>query len=129
VRGFCQVVRERDFRLIADSMENLSEEGMRVCPAEAVLTGETLLVSFEIPGFKVWVDVEACVTRVIHGRRPGEHARSLGLQFCDLAPWHRYLIRQALVKVPPVPVGARPGRRVAPSPRELAGLMPCVAPA
>ena len=129
VRGFCQVVRERDFRLVADNIENLSEHGMRVGPADAMLTGEILLVSFKIPGFEIWVDTEASVSRVIHGRRPGEHSRSLGLEFCDLAPWHRYLIRQALVKVPPAPVGPRPGRRLTLKPRELASLLPSVAPA
>jgi len=129
VQGQCQVVRERDFRLVADSIEDLSEEGMRVGPADPVLTGEVLLVSFKIPRFDVWVDTEAVVCRVIHGRRPGEHRRSLGLEFTELEPWHRYLIRESLKAVPAAPVGARRGRR-SPSPmREVARLMPSVAPA
>jgi len=122
-------VRERDFRLIADTIEDLSEEGMRVGPADPVLTGEVLLVSFKIPQYDLWVDAEACVSRVIHGRRPGEHRRSIGLEFCEIQPWHRYLLRQALGRVPPAPLCARAGRRATPSPRVLASLMPRLVPA
>lgn len=101
---------------------------MRVGPADPVLTGETLLVSFQIPGFGIWVDTEAVVTRVVHGRRPGEDSRSLGLEFCQLSPWHQYVLRQALKKVPPKPLGARPGRRSTLSAREIARLLPAPAP-
>lgn len=128
VRSWCQVVRERDFRLIADSIQDLSVDGMRVGPADPVLTGETLLVSFQIPGFGIWIDTEAVVTRVIHGRRPGEDTRSLGLEFCELSPWHRYVLQQALSKVPPKPLGARPGRRATLSARQVARLLPAPAP-
>jgi hypothetical protein len=128
-RSKCQVVRESDFRLVADTIENLSERGMRVGPADPVLTGLVLLVSFRIPRFGVWVDTEAVVSRVIHGRRPGEHSRSLGLEFCNLEPWHRYLLRQALIEVPPAPAGSRSGRRAPLHPCEIAGLLPSMAPA
>jgi hypothetical protein len=116
-------VRERDFRLIADCIEDLSEHGMRVGPADPVLTGQVLLVSFQIPHYDVWVDTEAIVSRVMHGRRPGENSRSLGLEFCDLSPWHRYLLREALKQVPPRPAGPRPGRRATMNARELARLL------
>ena len=128
VHSSCQVVREHDFRLVADTIEDLSEEGMRVGPADPVLTGQVLLVSFKIPHFDIWVDTEAVVSRVVHGRRPGEHRRSLGLEFIELMPWHRYLIREAIRRLPPAPVGNRSGRRARPSVRELAALMPSVAP-
>jgi hypothetical protein len=127
VKRSCQVVEEQRFKLIADRIENLSSWGMRVGPADPVLTGQTLLVSFQIPGYDVWVDTEAVVTRVIHGRRPGEYARSLGLEFTDLRPWHRYLLKRALQPVPRVPVGPRSGRRVTASPAAIAGLMPAPA--
>lgn len=128
VRSWCQVVRERDFRLIADHIEDLSVEGARVGPADPVLTGELLLFSFKIPYFDVWVDTEAVVSRVLHGRRPGETSRSLGLEFCHLEPWHRYLLQQALAMVPPAPLGPRQGRRLALSMREIAALLPAPAP-
>jgi len=128
VRSWCQVVRERDFRLVADHLEDLSLEGARVGPADPVLTGEVLLFSFEIPYFNVWVDTEAVVTRVLHGRRPGEASRSLGLEFCGLSPWHRYLLQQALAQVPPAPLGPRSGRRLTLSPRDIAALLPAALP-
>lgn len=127
VKRPCQVVRERDFRLIADRIEDLSSWGMRVGPADPALTGQTLLVSFQIPGQDVWIDAEAMVTRVMHGRRPGEHARSLGLEFVDLRPWHRYLLKRSLEIIPRVPLGPRPGRRGTITARALAQLMPALA--
>src|SRR5690606_8362248 len=45
VRQACQIVRERDFRLVADRIENLSTFGMLVSPADPVLTGEKVFVS------------------------------------------------------------------------------------
>ncbi len=75
----CQVVRLRDFQLIADRIEDLSPDGMLVGPADPVLTGEPVLVSFRVPGLADYVDAEAIVTRVVHGRRPGEIRRELGL--------------------------------------------------
>src|SRR5688572_31070776 len=75
----CQLVRERDFRLIADRIIDLSPRGLLVGPADPVLTGEQLLLSFCLPGSTYWIDGEAVVTRVVHGRRPGEYSRGLGL--------------------------------------------------
>jgi hypothetical protein len=101
----CQVVRERDFRLIADRAENLSLTGLSVSPAEPVLTGEKLLVSFRLPHAGVWVDAEARVTRVIHGRRPGEDQRALGLAFEDVEVEQQLAIARELMQVPPAPPG------------------------
>jgi hypothetical protein len=47
----CQVVRLRDFQLVADRIENLSPNGMLVGPADPVLTGEPVIISFCMPGF------------------------------------------------------------------------------
>ncbi len=111
VRISCQVVRERDFRLIADRVENLSTWGMLVTPSDPVVTGEKVFVSFQVPGSEEWIDATATVTRVIHGRRPNETTRKLGLEFDDLSPYDRFRLRRALKKVPVAPPGARPGRR------------------
>jgi hypothetical protein len=110
----CQLVRERDFRLIADRIVNLSPGGLLVGPSDPVLTGERLLLTFCLPDSSYWVDSEAVVTRVVHGRRPGEYSRALGLSFEDLAPFARMMLERTLRKLPPVPPGVRPGRRHAP---------------
>lgn len=107
----CQVVRERDFRLVADRVANLSTWGMLVSPADPVVTGEKVFVCFQLPGSEDWIDACATVTRVVHGRRPTETSRMLGLEFDDLAPYDRFRVRRALGRRPVTPPGTRPGRR------------------
>jgi hypothetical protein len=107
----CQVVRERDFRLVADRIVNLSETGLMVSPADPALTGERLIVSFQIPHSGYWVDAEATVARVIHGRRPGEHTRALALELENVDEIPQMLLGRALKRCPPSPPGHRSGRR------------------
>ena len=111
VKIACQVVRERDFSLIADRVVDLSATGALVGPADPALTGERLIVSFRIPRSTVWIDAEATVTRVVHGRRPGEFSRSLALEFDDLEALQRFMLQEALRIVPPSPPKSAPGRR------------------
>jgi hypothetical protein len=99
----CQIVRLRDFRLIADRIVNLSPDGMLVGPADPVLTGEPLMVSFRVPGLADWIDAEAVVRRVVHGRRPGETRRSLGIELLDLAGYSRRLLAALSRQLPPAP--------------------------
>lgn len=111
VRIPCQVVRERDFQLIADRIVNLSEGGLLVSPADPALTGERLIVSFQIPHSGYWVDAEATVARVVHGRRPGEHTRGLALELEGVEEIPQLLLRRVLTRCPPAPPGHRAGRR------------------
>lgn len=106
----CQVVRERDFRLVADRILNLSQTGALVAPADPVLTGESVIVSFRTPAGG-WVDAEARVARVVHGRRRGEHTRALGLCFEHLDATSRRALVETLRASVPVPPGARRERR------------------
>lgn len=107
----CQVVRLRDFRLVADRVEDFSAGGLLVSPAEPVLTGEAVLVSMQFPATGEWLDAEAFVSRVLHGRRPGETARCLGLEFGRLDRRGWLSIHRNLGRTPPSPPRARPGRR------------------
>jgi hypothetical protein len=107
----CQVVRERDFRLVADRITNLSQTGMVVTPADPVLTGERLIASFRLPKSGAWIDVEATVTRVAHGRRSGEHTRSFALKFDELSLRSQKMLEHTLRKTPASPPCPRPGRR------------------
>jgi hypothetical protein len=111
LRAPCQIVRLRDFRLISDRVENFSARGLLVSPAEAVLTGEPVLVSLQFQETGEWLDAEATITRVVHGRRPGEWARRLGLEFDDLDPRAKRLLERKLRSTPPAPPRGRPGRR------------------
>ncbi|MEO7033808.1 MAG: PilZ domain-containing protein [Polyangiaceae bacterium] len=115
VRIDCQVVRERDFSLVSDRVVDLSATGALVGPADPALTGERILVSFRIPRSTVWIDAEATVTRVVHGRRPGEFSRALAIEFDQLEALPRFMLEEALRIVPPTPPKSAPGRRSSPS--------------
>jgi hypothetical protein len=103
VKIACSVVRERDFRLVADGILNLSSTGMLAGPADPVLTGERLIVSFRVPRENVWIDAEATVARVVHGRRAGEHQRALGIEFENLSEAGRKVLELSLAPLPPAP--------------------------
>lgn len=105
----CQVVRERDFRLVADRVLNLSPGGALVGPCDPVLTGERVIVSFVALG--AYVDAEAIVARVVHGRRGGEHTRYLGLCFEALDETSLRALHELLAFSVPSPPGARRERR------------------
>ena len=116
----CQVVRERDFRLVADQIVDLSTSGMLVTPADPLLTGERVIASFRLPNSTFWIDVEATVARVAHGRRPSEHSRAIGLEFDPLPGLTELVMGTALQIAPPTPPRTRPGRRSTPG---LLGVM------
>src|SRR5580700_5233114 len=80
----CQVVRERDFRLIGSRGVDLSPAGMLVMAQEPVLTGEPVIVAFRLPRSAYWFDAEATIARVVHGRRPGDVGRCLAIEFDEL---------------------------------------------
>ena len=98
----CQAVRERDFKLIADRTLDISVDGLLLPVAEHVLTGETLIISFPIPG--MWIDAEASVTRVVHNRRPGDDVLACGVLFDVISPSARAALAGYLHgKPPPLP--------------------------
>jgi len=78
----CQIVRERDFRLVGDRMIDLSTQGMLAPLRERVVTGERVIVAFCIDGR--WIDTEATVARIEHGRRAGDVGLSAGIMFDGL---------------------------------------------
>lgn len=97
----CRVVRERDSRLIARRSVDLSPFGMLVVADVPVLTGEPLWVIFRMPRSQVWMDAEATVARVVHGRRPGDPGRCVGVEFEPLTAGAERALRHALRRVPP----------------------------
>ena len=111
VRVSCQVVRERDFRLVGDCIVDLSTSGMLITPADPLLTGERVIASFQLPSSTFWIDVEATVARVAHGRRPGEHSRAIALEFDALPGLTELVLASALQRLPPAAPRGRPGRR------------------
>ncbi len=101
VRVECQVVRERDFKLLGRSAIDVSTRGMLVETDTAVLTGEDVLVAFKSPRSRTWFDCQATVARVVHGRRPYDRGRFLGLEFETLDDWQSFVLRSELRGLPP----------------------------
>jgi len=100
VRLACQIVRERDFKLVADEIVELSECGLLVRPKFRLLTGEELLVSFMAPFTRTYIDAEATVARVIHGRRLGDGGLSIGLEITGMEEAARALVKSQLTFMP-----------------------------
>lgn len=98
VRVACQAVRERDFRLVASSTLDLSPDGVLLAVDRPVLTGEGLIVSFQLAG--TWIDAEAIVTRVVHGRRPGDEGMAVGASFEGLSAASRAVLAGHLHRRP-----------------------------
>jgi len=101
VRVECQVVHERDFKLLGTTAVDLSTDGMLVLSQARVLTGDEVLVSLRVPGTDVWIDTGAEVARVVHGRRHGDPGRALGLRFHRLDLENHLRLRWALRRIPP----------------------------
>lgn len=105
----CQVVRESDFRLLADRSLDVSPDGMLVATDIGLELGENVFVSFRATDLGLWFDTEATVTRMIRGRRPGDRGRGVGLQFSTMPRVQRFILRAHLRNVPP-PVPKRTQR-------------------
>jgi hypothetical protein len=105
----CQIVRERDFRLVAEKALDISPDGMLVATDVDLEVGENVFVSFRATELGLWFDSEARVARVIHGRRPGDKGRGVALRFSTLPRLKRFILRGHLRRVPP-PVPRRAQR-------------------
>jgi hypothetical protein len=100
----CRVVRERDFQLLASNAIDLSPGGMLVMAIRDAEPGDELIVSFRATELGIWFDAEAKVARVVHGRRPKDRGRCLGISFTDFDPVSRLILRGHLRRsAPPVP--------------------------
>lgn len=102
----CQIVRQRDFRLVARKALDVSVDGMLVLAEDDVLTGEEVIVTFQGPRTGTWFDRMGTVARVVHGRRVRDRGVCLGVVFDEDDPVDRLLLRANLRGLPP-PLPAR----------------------
>ena len=107
VRWPCQVVRERDFKMVGGLALDLSPEGMLAVSCERVLTGEPVIVSFLAPRLGMRFDAEATISRVVHGRRDGDGVPCFGIAFHNTDAEFREGVFQSLRRLPP-PAPRRP---------------------
>jgi hypothetical protein len=104
----CQIVRERDFKLVSDELIELSERGALVVPKVPIITGDSLIVTFMAPFTRTFVDAEATVARIVHGRRIGDTGPLAGISIDGMDEACRALIKSQLTFLPV----AAPRRRI-----------------
>lgn len=105
----CQIVRERDFRLVSERALDVSPDGMLVATDVDLEPGENVFVSFKTTDLGLWFDSEARVARIVQGRRPGDKGKAVGIRFATLPSVKRLILRGHLRRVPP-PVPRRKQR-------------------
>jgi hypothetical protein len=96
MRMSCQVVRERDFKLVATSVMNVSESGLLIDADVPVQFGEKIIVTFYSPAVKNWIDAEGTVTRVSHGPRWMARKQAFGVSFDAIDNDGRRNIRRSM---------------------------------
>jgi Tfp pilus assembly protein PilZ len=104
----CQVVRERGFDLIGERAVDLSQDGMLVLTERAVRIGEEMIVTFRVPGTRVWVDTMATVVRIVRGNRRGDRGPAVGLMFDALSTEDNLMVRSSIERFPPIYPGRAP---------------------
>ncbi len=97
----CQVVRERDFRLVSEKAIDVSSDGMLVATDVDLEPGENVFVSFRATDLGIWFDSEARVARQVRGRRPGDKGKGVALHFMTMSRVKRFILRNHLRRVPP----------------------------
>jgi hypothetical protein len=100
VKTECQIVRERDFKLVGTEIIDVSVRGMLLFADVPILTGEELLVTFKGPTTSRWYDCAGTVARVLHGRRREDRRRAVGVSFEGLGPFHELLLCDELARTP-----------------------------
>ena len=91
----CEIVRERDGEGIAGVAIDFSTRGLQAVTRARVLTGEPVRVTFRAPQTGRFLVLRGTVARVVHGRRPGEHGRRLGIEFDAPSARERGLLEDA----------------------------------
>jgi hypothetical protein len=104
----CQVVSERDFRLLGTRTWDLSPDGILLQADDFAEVGEPVLFSVRIPNSREWLDGHGRVARIVRGLRDTDRGPGLGIEFTDLDGMTRARLAGALRRVPP----AVPARRV-----------------
>lgn len=97
----CQIVRDRDFSLVAERALDVSPDGMLVVTDVDLEPGESVFVSFRATELGIWFDTEAEVARVIRGRRPGDRGKAVGIRFSSMSRVKRFILRNHLRRFPP----------------------------
>lgn len=104
----CQVVSERDFRLLGSRTWDLSPDGLLLQASDLAEVGEGVVFSVRVPGSDEWFEGYGRVARVVRGLRDTDRGPGLGIAFTEVDGMSRARLEAALRRIPP----AVPARRV-----------------
>ena len=110
VRTACQIVTDKDFRLLGERAIDVSSRGLLVETDEEVTLGEPVIVALRAPGTRLWLDAEGTVCRFVAGRRRADLGRCVGVKLRGFDRVSKILLTETLRGLPP-PVPARAFRR------------------
>jgi hypothetical protein len=96
MRLACQVVRERDFKLVGTSVMNVSESGLFIDGDDTVRFGDKIIVTFYSPAVRNWIDAEGTVTRVALGPKWMGRKQAFGVAFDAIDADSRRQIRRSM---------------------------------
>jgi hypothetical protein len=102
----CNVVRERDGEGIAGVGLDFSTGGLQALTRSRVLTGELVRMTFRAPATGRWLTLRGTVARVLHGRRPNDQGRRLGIEFEALTPEDLDRVNEASLRLEVLPFWA-----------------------
>jgi hypothetical protein len=117
----CQAVAEDGFRLLAERTLDLSTHGMLLESRGAfVRLGEEVVVSFQPPRSRLWLDAIARVARIEPGKRRSDRNVAIGLEIVEMDGVDRAILDAKLVGFPPPIPRRRPPVDYAEIVREIA---------
>jgi hypothetical protein len=103
----CEAVRDRDFRRVGERLLDLSSEGALLRTYRELELGDEVLLAFQAPRTRQWIDARAIVVRKIRGVRKEDRGEGVGLYFLPLERVQEVVLSASLERVPPT-LPARP---------------------
>lgn len=109
VRVACEAVADDGFRPLGRRTLDVSSQGMLLeTHGEFARLGEEVIVSFQPPSSRVWIDAVARVARLVTGRRRSDRAQAVGLSFVSMDAADRAILSAKLRGHPPPVPGREP---------------------
>lgn len=106
----CEVVSERDFRLLGEMTYDVSRDGVLLEAYDLAELDEPVIFSLRLPFSDDFLEGHGRVARIIRGLRETDEGPALGIAFTELEGVMSARLEAALRGAPP-PVPARAQRR------------------
>ncbi len=123
VRIACEAVAADGFRLLGQRTLDVSSTGMLIeTRGKFARLGEEVIVAFQPPASRIWVDAVARVARIVAGRRRGDRSQAFGLTFVDMSAVDRAILSAKLRGHPPPLPRREPPMNYSAVVRKIAGV-------